>query len=124
MQKAIDNLLALQRLQSQSSGSPASSAEQVAALRREIPESLLRTYDRFAARDKKSVALVRHGVCSECHLQIATGVLGALAFEEGVQQCGNCGRFLYLPEEEPVFPRNPSPPPKAGKSRKRAMARG
>ena len=102
MINVTDNLLALQELQLKPSKSALNRLEQIKALRSEIPESLLRIFDRFMARKRKPVAVVRNGVCSECHLQVAVGILGSLAFGQAVQQCGNCARFLYLPEDEPV----------------------
>jgi predicted nucleic acid-binding Zn-ribbon protein len=98
MKNMIENLWALQTFQLTGAKAAPNRSEQIEALRSEIPDSLLRTFDRFVARKKKSVATVRQGVCGECHLQIAVGILGSLAFGHGVEQCGNCGRFLYLPE--------------------------
>ena len=98
----IDKLIALQEAQSKSSKAVPNRAEQLVALRAQIPKSFLSTFDSFLARKKKPVSIVRHGVCSECHLQIAVGTLGSLTFGQGVQQCGNCGRFLYLPEDASV----------------------
>jgi predicted nucleic acid-binding Zn-ribbon protein len=102
MTNVVDDLMALQELQLNAPKSTPNRVEQMEALRSEIPESLLRIFDRFVARKRKPVAIVRNGVCSECHLQIAVGILGSLAFGQSVQQCGNCARFLYLPEDEPV----------------------
>ena len=88
----------------------------------QIPESFLSIFDSFVARKKKPVSIVRNGVCGECHLQIAVGILGSLAFGQGVQQCGNCGRFLYFPEDESVFAPEPSPNSKGVRSGKEASA--
>ena len=104
MKSLIDNLMALQELRGRASKSMRNRAEQLTALRAQIPESLLFTFDRLIARNKKPVSIVRHGVCSECHLQIAVGTLGSLAFGQTVQQCGNCGRFLYLTKDESYEP--------------------
>ncbi len=117
MTDVIENLMALQQLQLNTPKSTPHRAEQMEALRSEIPESLLRVFDRFVARKRQPVAIVRNGVCGECHLQIAVGILGSLAFGQDVQQCGNCARFLYLPEDEPVCALETSTRSKAGKSR-------
>jgi predicted nucleic acid-binding Zn-ribbon protein len=104
MKSLIESLAALQELQLK--GAKAASGaggEREKLLRTEIPESFLQIFDRFTQRNRKAVSTVRHGVCSECHIQIAVGTLGTLAFGHGVQQCGNCGRFLFLPKDEPVF---------------------
>jgi NMD protein affecting ribosome stability and mRNA decay len=49
------------------------------------------------------VAIVRNGVCTECHLKVAIGALASLAHETDIQLCGNCGRYLFLPAQEPVL---------------------
>ena len=103
MKNLIDNLLALQEALWDSSKTAPKHPEQLVALRAQIPPSFLSTFDSFVARKKKPVSVVRRGVCSECHLQIAVGTLGSLAFGQGVQKCGNCDRFIYLPEDESVL---------------------
>lgn len=103
MKNLIENLMALQELQGKSSRAEPNRTEKIAALRAQIPECFLNAFDRIVARNRKPVSIVRHGVCSECHIRIAVGTLGSLAFGQGVQQCGNCGRFLFLPEDESVF---------------------
>ena len=113
MKSLIDNLMALQELRGRGSKPVRNPADQLTALRAQIPESLLFTFDRLIARNKNPVSVVRHGVCSECHLQIAVGTLGSLAFGQSVQQCGNCGRFLYLPKDESVYEPASSPKSKA-----------
>lgn len=65
-------------------------------LRDEIPADVLEHYDRFRLRDRKGVALVQNGVCCECHMGLAIGVLASLMHEGDVEVCGNCGRYLYL----------------------------
>lgn len=118
MKNLTENLMALQNLLDKSVGAVPNLDQRMEALRAQIPDSLLNTFDRFAAREKKAVSIVHRGVCSECHISIAVGILGSLAFGQGVQQCGNCGRFLYLPENEPVFAVEPSAKNKARRSRK------
>jgi predicted nucleic acid-binding Zn-ribbon protein len=110
MKNLIENLVALQELHFKTSKMNAGSrTEAQRTIRSEIPEGTLQTFDRFVGRKKKAVSVVRHGVCGECHLQVAVGILGALAFGQGLQQCGNCGRFLYLPKDEPVFGQDAQP---------------
>ena len=103
MNNLLENLLALQNLEFQGSRRSTKVTQQIEALRKLAPESLLTQFDRWIARGRKAVAVVHNGVCGECHLKLTIGVVGALAFGEILQQCGNCGRFLYLPEEEPPF---------------------
>lgn len=103
MKNVTEDLMALQELHGKSSRAVPNRAERITDLRAQIPDSFLNTFDRFVARSRKPVSIVRNGMCGECHIRIAAGILGSLAFGQGVQQCGNCGRFLYLPEDESVF---------------------
>lgn len=123
MKNVLDSMLALQQLQLTpfKTISPSTAAE-LETLRTKIPETFLRTFDRFLGRKLKAVSTVRHGVCGECHIQVAVGTLGALAFGQGLQQCGNCGRYLYLPEDEPVFGADSSIKTKPGRTKKTRAA--
>jgi len=112
MKDVMERLLALQSLQLQSSHLSADVAQQILALRKTLPESLLTPFDRWMARRRKAVAVVGNGVCGECHIQLAGGILAALTFSDEIQRCGHCGRFLYLPEDEPVYP-----PPAAARAK-------
>jgi predicted nucleic acid-binding Zn-ribbon protein len=114
MKGVNDSLMALQELECKSTRPVVDRDERRATLRAGIPEAFLRTFDRFISRDKKPVSIVRNGVCSECHLQVAIGVVGALASSRGVEQCGNCGRFLFLSGDPPV--NTTEPQSKAGRS--------
>jgi len=79
------------------------------AIRKTIPSVVLTHYDRLLAHGKKGVAIVRNGVCTECHLRVAIGALADLADASDIQVCGNCGRYLYLPATQPVVPVNLQP---------------
>jgi hypothetical protein len=118
MKSLAPRLLALQDLKFGPSSPDV--GQRIEALRKTLPESLLVQFDRWMARRRKAVAVVRNGVCSECHIQIAVGILGALTFSEEIQRCGSCGRFLYLPEDEPVYPPPPAPQAKPAPRRKKA----
>ena len=102
MNSVVGNLLALQKRVLQHKNHSAEQEKEVGALRKNVPESVLIQFDRWMTRGRKAVAVVNNGVCGECHLGLTVGIMGALAFGEAVQRCGNCGRFLYLPENEPV----------------------
>lgn len=69
--------------------------------------SVLMAHDQMRSKGKRSVAEVRHGVCSGCHLALAIG--NAHEIKTGsLRRCGNGGRFLYVVEEEEK--ENESPP--------------
>ena len=102
MRKIMEQLLALQTLQFDL---PPKSDERRAVMekiRDQIPSPVLAHYGRLVLRGKKGVAIARNGVCSECHLRIPSGTLAALAYDNDVHLCDNCGRYLYLPEDEPL----------------------
>jgi hypothetical protein len=119
MMKLMEDLLALQDLQFRK-GKTGREAE-VEALRKAIPEPILGHYDRLQVRGKKGVAMLRNGVCAECHMRVPIGTLVTLAHGQDVQLCGNCGRYLFLPAGEAVpgtKPAEPSPPSRPRKSAK------
>ena|SRR5437879_644687 len=74
----------------------------VCRFREKVPVSILGHFNRLIAKGKKGVALVRNGVCSECHLRISSGTLAGLASREDIHLCENCGRYLYMVEQEVV----------------------
>lgn len=100
----VDNLLALQELELHSRVRAPEIDQQINTLRKHLPESMLGNFDRWIKRQKKAVATVRDGVCRECHIRIAVGVLADLAMGDKIEHCGNCGRILYLPSDEPICP--------------------
>jgi len=71
-------------------------------LRAQIPATVLERFDRWVGRGKRAVAIVRNGVCCECHLRLPSGTLAALAYTTEIHSCYNCTRLLYLPEDEPL----------------------
>jgi hypothetical protein len=84
-------------------GSGPASKERYAAIERmraTVPSSVLSHFDRMIARGKKGVAFVRHGVCTECHLRIASGTVASLAVTPHLVLCETCGSYLMLAAEE------------------------
>lgn len=85
----------------------------IESLRANLPMGVLLVHDRMRARGKRSVAEVRQGVCSGCHLAIGVGNVASLRGGE-IRRCGHCGRYVYIVEEDegdvssPVKPRGPS----------------
>jgi hypothetical protein len=104
MKNVMENLFALQTLQLQTGPGQRSRPAAIEELRKSIPEPILTRYDRLVAQGKKGVAVVRNGVCSQCHIGVAIGALAGLAQEGDIRACGNCGRYLYLPPTESVVP--------------------
>jgi len=91
----LNNLFKLQDLEI---GNESSFAPQITALRAGIPEIMLRKYDRMRANGKKGIAMVRNHVCTNCRIQVPIAVTASLMNGAESQVCGNCGRFLCLPD--------------------------
>jgi predicted nucleic acid-binding Zn-ribbon protein len=124
----MEHLLALQKLELDIKPLTLEHEAEVLKLREQVPAPILGHFDWLIVRGKKGVAIARNGVCSECHLRITSGTLASLVYTTEVQVCGNCGRYLYLPEDEPLGLTD-SPPPAnapaktvAKRTRKKALA--
>lgn len=103
----IEKLLALQKLELKLDPLTVRDETEIARLRSQVPPPIIDHFDRLIAHGKKGVALVRHGVCCECHLRICSGTVAALAHPSDIHVCDNCGRYLHLapePAEEPPLP--------------------
>ena len=98
MRELMESLLALQALEFE--GRETGKETDKARLRARVPEPILGHFDRLLARGKKGVSVIRQGVCTACHLRVPVGTLVTLARGEDIQICGNCGRYLHLPEGE------------------------
>jgi predicted nucleic acid-binding Zn-ribbon protein len=108
----MEKLLALQEFQLQTKALSVESKAKILKLRESVPAPILVHFDRLIARGQRAVALARNGVCTECHLRITSGTLAGLAGTTNVHLCDNCGRYLFLPENELLSPTD-SPPIKA-----------
>lgn len=100
----LEQLLEMQSLQFGPLARPAEVPARLAALKESLPAALFAQYERVTSRGRKCVAIARGGVCSECHLLIATGTLANLGKDGVLHTCDNCGRYLYLPREEAAAP--------------------
>ncbi len=98
MNALLQNLLKLQSIEF-GEVTERNSKALAAELRGKIPAPILAHYDRLRVRGKKGLALVRNQVCSGCHMQVPLGVITTIMHNEDLQLCGNCGRYLCLPEE-------------------------
>ena len=99
-------------------GGSGNGKESMNTLRAKIPLMFLLDHDRQRREGKRSVAGVRHGVCSGCHSGVSAHTLRAL--RAGILRgCDHCGRFLYLMEEV----NEPSPAPVSAKVTRRVGKR-
>lgn len=101
MANVIEPLVSLQQLEFGGAADRPENAAEIARLRESISAQILAYYDRLVDRGRKGVALVRHGVCTECHMRLASGPNAALLRAEDVIICASCGRYLYAIPEEP-----------------------
>ncbi len=97
MKKIIENLFTLQSLEFDPTPPPGT-AKRIAPLRAEIPAPILAHYDRLRVRGKKGVSVIRGQVCAACNVQVPRNTILTLMNSEDIQICGNCGRYLCLPE--------------------------
>ncbi len=123
MKNVIDQLFSLQQLEFPKRDKSPEGEARIQALRTAIPAPILGHYDRLLQRGKKGVAVIRNGVCTECHMRVAIGVLATVMRREDIQLCGNCGRYLYLPPEVPVPAATPAPAPAAAAPEAKPAAR-
>jgi len=93
--------LALQALELGPEPEKPDNAAEIARLRLLIPPQILGHYDRLMVRGKKGVSVVRNGVCTECHMRLASGAHAQLLREEDIMVCESCGRYLYPSHEAP-----------------------
>lgn len=92
-------------------------------LRLQIPAPVLAHFLRLFSQGRKAVALVRHGVCSNCHLRVPSGVVAALAQPRDLHLCETCGSYLLLPSSEPSTPTaRPTPVARRGRKPRAALA--
>jgi predicted nucleic acid-binding Zn-ribbon protein len=120
MKKVMEPLLALQALELDPARETPEKAGEIARLRQSIPAQIIGHYDRLMVRGKKGVALVRHGVCSECHMRMSSGSFSQLLREEDIMVCESCGRYLYPVHDAPASESAPAPEEAPKKARKRA----
>jgi predicted nucleic acid-binding Zn-ribbon protein len=126
MKNLMDNLLALQDLEFQNKQCSPEQRRQIQKLHQKIPTQILGHYDRLMVRGKKGLAAVRNQVCTGCHMRVPIGAITTIMHGKDIQLCENCGRYLYLPQDEPVYAgraaENSKPAaPKPAKRKKEAL---
>ena len=100
MRTLVETLFAAQgTLLRQSPNSPSCRAT-LQTLQQRVPAPILAHFLRLVAQQRKGVAEVRHGVCSECHLRIPSSVVAALQKPKELSLCENCGCYLLLDSAE------------------------
>jgi predicted nucleic acid-binding Zn-ribbon protein len=124
MRTIVENLYALQQLQLQTAPASAERDAKIKLLRETIPTPIIGHFDRLMAQGRKGVAVVRDGICRECHIRVPSGTAASLAHPKDLYVCDSCGRYLFLPLEEiAAAVETPAPLPlPVRKTRKKSMA--
>jgi predicted nucleic acid-binding Zn-ribbon protein len=104
MRTIMEALLAAQQIELQSTRKTPAQETELARLRGLVPAPILGHYDRLIVRGKKGVALLRNGVCCECHMRLPIGEVASLSISNEVHLCSSCGRYLVLAPQEPAAP--------------------
>jgi hypothetical protein len=110
MKNVIELLLNLQNLDLGPATASTDKENEIARLRQQIPPQIMGHYDRLRARDKKGVSVVRNGVCSECHMKLASGIYAQLVRADDIVICDSCGRYLTASKEDPAAALDAPPP--------------
>lgn len=76
------------------------------SLRANMPLGVLSHHDRLRSRGRQSLAEIRHGVCSGCHMTLPTGLQAEVQRETTLLRCATCGRFIFTAavSDEPPLP--------------------
>jgi predicted nucleic acid-binding Zn-ribbon protein len=85
------------------------------SLRANVPLNVLVQHDRLRARGRQSVAQVKKGVCSGCHMSLPSGTISEAKRRSTIVKCDYCGRFIFVAAEESLS-EPPIAPPKESQS--------
>ena len=100
MNSIIETLLAIQPALMKPGITPAERQAAINKIGAAVPEPIAAHFLRCIAIGRRGVALVRHGVCGECHIRVASATVQNLADPTDVHLCESCGCYLLLPPDE------------------------
>lgn len=110
MKTVIESLLRAQPLLRSGNWDGTEQQAILKGLRSRIPAQILAHYLRALESDRSGVALVRHGVCGDCHIRVPAATVANLSDYKDVHLCENCGCYLMLsPDEAPLTGRSATP---------------
>ncbi len=104
----IQKLYKLQEIEMGPKPGSAENQALIKQLRAEIPEPIVRHYDRLRNRGMTGIAPVRNQSCSGCHMKIPVGTITEIMASEDLKLCEYCSRYLIVLEEEVTQP-DPEP---------------
>lgn len=100
MKPIVEKLLELQTILLAKPAEGTEAAAKAFELRCEVPASLLGHFNRQIARGRRAVAVVRNGVCGECHMRLPLGTAAGLVSATDVVLCETCSCYLMLAPTE------------------------
>ena len=113
MTKLTQDMLALQTLLRLGDSTSLDQKAQIETLRNEIPAPILAHFLRQIALGRRGIALVRSGVCGECHIRLSHAMVHMLGRTNDLLVCETCGSFVALAPEEAAAAVKPVVLPKA-----------
>jgi predicted nucleic acid-binding Zn-ribbon protein len=90
----------------------------IESLRANLSPNVLLHHDRLRTRGRRSVAEIRHGVCSGCHMALPIGTQAKVKLQTALLKCENCGRFIFLAQDELDVTEVPAAPKERQPSRR------
>lgn len=90
--------------------STATNGPVVEQLRATVPAPILAHFLRRVAHGQRGVAVVRNGVCAQCHIRLPSSLAAAMVKADEMHVCEQCGTFLVAAETESQPAPAPQPP--------------
>lgn len=118
MRQLVETLLQLQQLVPSGQPVPSARVIEIQRLRATVPLPVLTHFDRMTKLRGRGVALVRHGVCNECHMRVPSATVASLISPHDLYLCESCSCYLLLPVEEIPAPAPPPAPAKKKRARR------
>jgi hypothetical protein len=94
-------------------GVSAENTRLIEQLRATVPAPVLAHFLRLVAQGRRGVAVVDHGVCTECHLRLPASLAAVIGDSTDLHVCEQCGSFLVATKSTTA-----APAPVAGRGRR------
>lgn len=100
MSKLVDDLLELQTLVRLGDAATPEQKARIESLKAEVPPAVSGHFFRQLKNGRRGLAVVRNGVCGECHLRLSHAMVHMLARANDLLMCESCGSFVTLAPED------------------------